>query len=111
MVKGYPSKAELIPWTMPKKATAQTAIEKLMEVFARFGLVEVLVSDGGPAFIAERFNEFMITNSIKHIISAPGYPSTNEQAGNTIKTIKTCIKAAIEDSKATLANPNVMSMK
>jgi hypothetical protein len=40
-----------------------------MKLLARFGLVEVLVLDGEPAFIAERFKEFMITNSIKHIIS------------------------------------------
>jgi hypothetical protein len=45
-----------------KQLTAQTAIEILMEI---------LVSDGGPAFIAERFKEFKITNSIKHIISPP----------------------------------------
>jgi hypothetical protein len=90
-----------------KQLTAQTVIEKLMEVFARFGLVEVIVLDGGPAFIAERFKEFMITNSIKHIISPPGHPSTNGQAENTIRTVKTSIKATIEESKAKSANPNV----
>jgi hypothetical protein len=87
-----------------KQLTAQTAIEKLMEVFARFGLVEVLVSDSGPALIAERFKEFMITNSIKHIISPPGHSSTYGQAANTIEMVKTSIKAAIDESKATLAN-------
>jgi hypothetical protein len=90
-----------------KQLTAQMAIENLMEVFARYGLVEVLVSDGGPAFIAERFEEFMFANSIEHIISPLGHPSTNEQAENTIKTVKTSIKAAIEESKAKSANPNV----
>jgi transposase InsO family protein len=90
-----------------KQLTAQTAIENLMEVFARYGLVEVLVSDGGPAFIAERFKEFMITNSIKHIISPLGHPSTNGQAENTIKMVKTSTKAAIEESKAKSANPYV----
>jgi transposase InsO family protein len=81
-----------------KQLTAQTAIENLMKVFARYGLVEVLVSNGGPPFIAERFKEFMITNSIKHIISPAGYPSTNGQAENTIKMGKTSIKADIEES-------------
>jgi transposase InsO family protein len=42
-----------------------------------FGLVAVLVTNGGPAFIAKRFKEFLITNSLKHIISPPGHPSTN----------------------------------
>jgi hypothetical protein len=50
-----------------EETDSQTAIEKLMEIFARFGLVEVLVSDGGPALIAEMFKEFMITNIITQI--------------------------------------------
>jgi hypothetical protein len=50
----------------------------------------------------------MITNSIKHIISPTGHPSINSfMAKNTIKTIKTSIKTAIEESKAKSANPNV----
>jgi transposase InsO family protein len=77
--------------SITKQLTAQTAVEKLMEI---------LVSDGKPAFISERFKEFKITNSVKHIISSPGHPSTNGQVENTINTVKTSIKAAIEDSKA-----------
>jgi hypothetical protein len=61
--------------------TTQTAIENLMEVFARFGLMEVLVSDGRPAFIAKRFKEYMTTNSIKHSITPPGHPSTQRTGG------------------------------
>jgi hypothetical protein len=88
--------------------TAQMAIAKLMEVFAKFGLVDVLiVSVGGPAFIAERFKELMFTNSFKHIISPSGQLATNGQAENTIETVKPSIKAAILERTANSANPNV----
>jgi transposase InsO family protein len=81
-----------------------------MEVFARFGLVEVLVSDGGQAFIAERFKEFVITNSIKHIISPPGHPSTNGKAEITLKTVKT--SASKQPSKKVRTNQKILtSMK
>jgi hypothetical protein len=50
-----------------KKLTAKRRLKMLMEIFTRCGLVEVLVSDGGPALIAEMFKEFMITNIITQI--------------------------------------------
>jgi transposase InsO family protein len=94
-----------------KQLTAQRAIANLMEVFARYGLVEVLASNGGPPFIAERFKEFMIINSIKHIISPTGYPSTNGQAENIIKTVK-AISASKQTSKKVRPNKQILtSMK
>jgi hypothetical protein len=52
---------------------------------------------------------YMISNSIKHIISPPGHPSTNGQAKNTIKMVKTTIKVAIEESPIPNVNEIVLN--
>jgi Integrase zinc binding domain/Integrase core domain len=93
-----------------KQLTAKVAIEKVMEICARFGLVKTLVSDGGPAFKSERFQSFLAQNNMKHIISPPGHPSSNGQAENTIRTVKTSIRAAVEAAKRNQTDLNLNEM-
>ena len=48
------------PEVLPLRSTTATGvIEKLMEVFVRFGLPHVLVSDNGPQFIATEMEQFL----------------------------------------------------
>ncbi|KAL6455440.1 hypothetical protein MHYP_G00004880 [Metynnis hypsauchen] len=55
---------------MRSTTTAKT-IEKLGEMFSRFGYPEQLVSDNGPQFISHEFASFMQANGVHHIISLP----------------------------------------
>ena len=46
-------------------------------MFAAYGLLTQLVSDNGPQFTAEEFENFLQSNGIKHIKCAPHHPASN----------------------------------
>ncbi|XP_030380032.1 uncharacterized protein K02A2.6-like [Scaptodrosophila lebanonensis] len=71
-----------------KEITSTFTINKLREIFCRYGLIDTLVSDNGRQFTSVEFQTFLKNNSVKHILTAPGHPSTNGQAENFVKTIK-----------------------
>lgn len=77
--------------------TSQFTINKLREVFARFGLPETIVSDNGTQFTSSNFQKFVQMNKIEHITSAPGHPATNGAAENAVKSFKSGFKSAIAD--------------
>ena len=79
---------ELMPST-----TSEATIEKLREMFARYGNPEQLVSDNGPQFTSHEFAEFMKRNGIKHILVAPYHPRSNGQAERFVQTFKQFFKA------------------
>ncbi len=60
-----------------KSSTAKATIENLRVTFAKLGLPKVIVSDNGPCFTSEEFQEFVQRNGISHIKSAPYHPSFN----------------------------------
>lgn len=47
-------------------------------------LPEELVLDNGPHFIAQEFKEFLKSNKIKHILSAPYHPASNGEAERAV---------------------------
>ena len=63
-------------------------------------LPEQLVSDNGPQFIADEFGEFMQSNGIKHIKSAPYHPATNGMAERFVQTSKQALCAALVEKKS-----------
>ena len=71
-----------------KSITTKQTIQILREVFARFGLPEVVVSDSGTQFKSAQFEEFRVQNGIQHICSRPYYPMSNRQAGRFVDTFK-----------------------
>ena len=74
--------------------TADSTIEVLRSLFARFGLPEQIVSDNGPQFVSEDFSQFLKRNGIKHIRSAPYHPSSNGLAERFIQTLKRGLKTS-----------------
>ena len=68
--------------------TSNATIEKLRDMFARFGLPEQLVSDNGPQFISNEFSQFMKLNGIKHSLVVPYHPRSNGQAERFVQTFK-----------------------
>ena len=79
---------EIMPST-----TSNATIEKLRDMFARYGLPEQLVSDNGPQFISNEFSQFMKLNGIKHSLVAPYHPRSNGQAERFVQTFKQYFKA------------------
>ena len=73
--------------------TSTATIEKLRDMFARYGIPDRLVSDNGPQFVSNEFSQFMSLNGIKHSLVAPYHPRSNGQAERFVQTFKQYIKA------------------
>ncbi|XP_031422660.1 uncharacterized protein K02A2.6-like [Clupea harengus] len=77
-----------------RSTTAQKTIEKLAEMFSRFGFPEQLVSDNGPQFVSADLAKFLERHGIQHIRSAPYHPATNGLAERFIQSMKHSLKAS-----------------
>jgi len=73
--------------------TAVRTIAALRNMFAHYGIPEQLVSDNGPHFISEEMHQFLATNGVKHIRSAPYHPSTNGAVERLVQTVKHALKS------------------
>ena len=74
--------------------TSAKTVAVLREMFARNGLPLQLVSDNGPQFCSEEFQQFMATNGIKHTRTAPYHPASNGQAERLVQSVKQSLRAA-----------------
>ncbi|CAI6355727.1 unnamed protein product [Macrosiphum euphorbiae] len=72
-------------------------IEKLREIFGRFGLPNKIISDNGPQFRSSEFIEFCKQNGIVFYTSPPFHPATNGAAENAVKSLKRGIYKALKD--------------
>lgn len=63
-------------------------IKKLVAIFARFGLPDVLVSDIGPPFYSHDFISFLRRQGIEVMKSPPYNPSSNGQAERLVRTVE-----------------------
>lgn len=77
-----------------KSTTSRKTIERLQEMFSRFGIPEQLVSDNGPQFVSAEMEAFLRTNGIQHIRSAPYHPATNGLAERFVQTLKHSLLAS-----------------
>lgn len=74
-------------------------VEKMYEVFARFGLPDYVISDNGPPFKSNEFEAFLSRNGIVHKTSPPYYPQCNGQAESAVKIVKSFLKKMPDDNK------------
>ncbi|XP_064464578.1 uncharacterized protein K02A2.6-like [Ornithodoros turicata] len=79
--------------------TATSVILFLKDIFARFGIPTVLVSDQGPPFSSESVKTFLQEWDIDHEPSSPGYPRSNGQVERTIQTFKSMLIKSYSEGK------------
>ncbi len=65
--------------------SSYTVVQSLKSMFARHGIPEEVVSDGGPQYSGSEFQKFSQEWEFKHTMSSPAYPQSNGQAEATVK--------------------------
>ena len=83
--------AEVVP---TDSSTSSKTMDILLTIFARFGLPKQIVSDNAPNFTSDEFKNFVRSNAIKHITSAPYHPATNGIAERFVQIFKNAMKSA-----------------
>ena len=74
--------------------TSSEVIGKLKQHFGRHGVRERMISDNGPPYNSQEFQDFAKTYSYGHVTSLPGYSQSNEKAENTVKLAKGLLQKA-----------------
>ena len=97
-VADYFSKFPIIK-RMPEHCTSKAVINSLKEIFAEYGIPDIIRSDNGPQYDCESFAKFTKEWNIEHITSSPHYPQSNGFIERTIQTLKQTIKKARESGQ------------
>ncbi len=79
--------------------SAHSIIDRLDNLFGRWGLPSVVTTDNGPQFASAEFSEFLTVRSIKHIRTAVYHPESNGGVERLNKTLKNGIRACLEEGK------------
>ncbi|GFR75040.1 Pol polyprotein [Elysia marginata] len=86
------------------KITASDTIFHLRSVFTSHGLPDTIVSDNGPTFTSQEFQDFMRYNNIHHIRTAPYHPSSYGLAKRAVETYKSSLPKMTRDTVHEKAN-------
>ncbi|XP_058816952.1 uncharacterized protein LOC131680250 [Topomyia yanbarensis] len=72
-------------------------IKVFLNIFARYGLPDVLVTDGGPPFNSLDFVDFFIKQGVHVMKSPPYHPESNGQAERMVRLVKDVFKKFLID--------------
>ena len=75
-----------------KRPTTNCTIGFLHELFARFGVVDCVVTDNGTQFTSNEFKQFCDTYQVKHITTPQYHPRSNGQAERFVDTLKRALR-------------------
>ena len=79
-----------------KKASTQESIEMIKNnIFPRYGVPRVIISDGGSHFIGKEFTDYLAKMGIEHRVSTAYHPQTNGQAETSNKQLKEILKKMV----------------
>ena len=77
-----------------KRPTTNCTIGFLYDLFARFGVVDFVVTDNGTQFTSNEFKQFSDTYQVKHIKIPQYHPRSNGQVERFVDTLKRALKKA-----------------
>ena len=68
--------------------TSNAVVNKLKDIFARWGIPDEIVSDKGPQFSSHQFRKFSREYDFKHTTTSPYYPRANGEAESGVSIAK-----------------------
>ncbi|CAI2731094.1 unnamed protein product [Schistosoma spindalis] len=95
-VDAYSKWPEVIPMN---QVTSQDTIMELRQLFSRFGVPNILVSDNGTQFTSSIFSDFCKRFGVNHVRSPPYHPQSNGQAERFVDTFKRALLKAKGEGK------------
>ena len=85
-----------------KTTTADSTINAMRNIFARYGLPTQVVSDNGPPFQSAEYEEFLRQNGIQRILVSPYHPSSNGLGERFVQTFKYAMESAADDPSSSI---------
>ena len=67
---------------------------KFQQTFATHGLPLQIVTDNGPQFVADKFQQFCLSCGIQHTTTAPSHPRSNGEAERLVQSFKAAVNKA-----------------
>lgn len=83
--------------------TSNLVIAHTKSIFALYGNPEVVISDNGPQFASEKYDNFARDYGFQHVTSSPSYPQGNGKAERAVQTIKNLLKKSGDPYLALMA--------
>jgi transposase InsO family protein len=80
-----------------KSADAESTIGALTELFSRHGLPGRFLTDRGSTFVSTAMEDFLSKLGIKHLTTSPYRPQTNGTCEKFNGTLKTMVKAVVDE--------------
>ena len=79
--------------------TSKVLVQEMKAVFAKLGVPNVIVSDGGPQYTSAEFKDFKKHWQIEHRVSSPRNPQSNGVAECCMQTMKASLIKTIEEGE------------
>ncbi|CAB0005138.1 unnamed protein product [Nesidiocoris tenuis] len=80
---------EILPMV---NTTTQSTLRVIKNTISRFGFPHIIVTNNGPQFVFEEFEQFCKNHSVTHVKSTPYHPRTNGLAERAVRTFKDRLK-------------------
>lgn len=81
--------------------TTRALLCKLKDIFSRYGIPHVIVSDNDVKINSSEFISFCTMNGIRYVTTPVYHPASNGQAENSVKTCKKMIKCILQENSGT----------
>nr|XP_050037752.1 uncharacterized protein K02A2.6-like [Dermacentor andersoni] len=94
-----------------RDTSAENTVNRLHEIFCRFGYPEVVVSDNGPQFISAVFSNYLKSIGTRHVRTSAYHPSSNGQAERFVQTLKTALRKSTAASLSTTLGEFLLSYR
>ena len=82
--------------------TTKSVVAAMKPLFARHGIPDVIISDNGPQYSSQEFQQFAKDYEFKHMTSSPYHPQGNGEAERAVKTVKKLLRDTSDHNLALL---------